>query len=220
MLVAAIRRGAAMLDAAASQAPPLPPPPSPPGAPPKSAHAVASKKRRGSVVGASVLAGPPSTKRRRRATDVGSAKKVRFSALTVARVPSGAVAGGPHPAEKLLAAAKTAGDPEAEALRCAAIRCYLAVALHPGDSSGAFGQRCVPADPLYLDMVASPTSYEACYADMSLVSMLTHALADAFLVFSQEAARWCVAGRTPTASARHPTLLRACPSCCAQPALA
>ena len=29
----------------------------------------------------------------------------------------------------MLAAAKTAGDPEAEALRCAAIRCYLAVAL-------------------------------------------------------------------------------------------
>ena len=53
----------------------------------------------------------------------------------------------------------------------------------------------VPADPVYLHMIASPTSYEACYADMSLVSVLTHALADAFLSFSEEAARRCVHGR-------------------------
>eukprot|EP01044_Picomonas_judraskeda_P009904 COSAG03_NODE_1240_length_4488_cov_19.178173_6_plen_223_part_00 len=58
----------------------------------------------------------------------------------------------------------------------------------------------VPADPVYLDMIASPTSYEACYADMSLVSVLTHALADAFLSFSEEASRRCAMGGSADAS--------------------
>jgi hypothetical protein len=71
-------------------------------------------------------------------------------------------------------------------------------------SSQAFGEprspEQVPADPVYLDMIASPTSYEACYADMSLVSVLTHALADAFLSFSEEASRRCAMGGPADAS--------------------
>ncbi len=134
----------------------------------------------------------PAPKRRRRATAVGrrSGKKVRFADLAVASVPSGALAVAPHPAEQILASGASGGA-QTDELRCAVIRFYLASALHPGDSSGAFGQRCVPAAAVYLDMIASPTSYEACYADMSLVSVVTHALADAFLAFSEEAARRC-----------------------------
>lgn len=174
--------GAVSADPAALAGPisPVKPPPS------------GNRKRRGSVVGASVLA--VASKRQRRATAVGGRKKVQFSDLAVACVPSGALANAPHPAERILAspAASAAIDTDTVALRCAVIRCCLAAAVHPGDSSGAFGQRCMPADPVYLDMICSPASYEAGYADMSLVSVLTHALADAFLSFSEEAARRCV----------------------------
>lgn len=185
MLAAALRKGAEMTAMLDPRAPrkngPVSPTKPPPGA------GSGTKKRR-----TSVLAVPVATKRRRRATAVGRPcrKKVRFAELTVARVPSGALAGMPHPAEQILASGATAGA-EADELRCAVIRFCLASALHPGDSSGAFGQRCVPPAAIYLDMIASPTSYEACYADMSLVSVLTHALADAFLSFSEETARRC-----------------------------
>lgn len=182
MLAAALRRGAAMLDPGAQKGPVSPTKP-PPGR--------GGQKRRGSVVGGSVLAVAPK-RRRRRATAVGGRKAVRFSDMAVARVPSSALAGAPHPAERILAHTANSDAPEMNEMRCAMIRFCLASALHPGDSSGAFGQRCVPADPVYLNMIASPTSYEACYADMSLVSVLTHALADAFLTFSEEAARRCV----------------------------
>lgn len=187
MLAAALRKGAAMtamLDPrrAPQQSAPVSPTKPPPGA------GSGTKKRR-----TSVLAVPVAPKRRRRATAVGrpGGKKVRFAELAVARVPSGAMAGAPHPAEQILASSGASGVDEADELRCAVIRFCLASALHPGDSSGAYGQRCVPAAAVYLDMIASPTSYEACYADMSLVSVLTHALADAFLAFSEEAARRC-----------------------------
>eukprot|EP01043_Picozoa_sp_COSAG02_P047024 COSAG02_NODE_4465_length_5334_cov_5.927412_3_plen_225_part_00 len=189
-MLAAVRRcGAAMLDRTAQKSGPV----SPTKPPPRAAGSSSSsgvdgggkRKRRTSVLAAG-------SKRRRRATAVGrpGVKKVRFADLAVASVPSSALAGAPHPAEQILASGTSDGA-QADELRCAVIRFCLASALHPGDSSGAFGQRCVPAAAVYLDMIASPTSYEACYADMSLVSVLTHALADAFLAFSEEAARRC-----------------------------
>ena len=136
MFAAAMRCGAAMLKKAAPVSPPHPPPDRQRG----------TEKRRRSVVGASVMAAA-APKRRRRATAVGEKKqekkRVRFSDMAVARVPSGALAGAPHPAEHILAINASSGT-ETEALRCAVIRFCLASALHPGDSSGAFGQRCVP----------------------------------------------------------------------------
>ena len=139
MFAAAMRCGAAMLKPSAAKAAPVSPPQPPPD------MQRGAKKRRGSVVGASVLAAA-APKRRRRATNVGEKKqekkRVRFSDMAVARVPSGALAGAPHPAEQLLARNASSGT-ETEALRCAVIRYCLASALHPGDSSGAFGQRCV-----------------------------------------------------------------------------